>query len=80
MYVSKPDNNNSCVGDGPIAEVPGYWPSACSVAIFRVRVTYHLSIRNTLERWVFHRTTSISEASNRPVVGPASKLLLHGLG
>lgn len=34
---------------------------------------------NAAERWILHTATSISQARNRAIVGPACKLLLHRL-
>lgn len=35
---------------------------------------------NTAKCWVLDAATSIAEASDRSVIGPAFKLFLHGLG
>lgn len=41
--------------------------------------SYTLSAGNAPKRWILYTATSISETSNRTIVGPACKLLLHGL-
>ena len=40
---------------------------------------YTLSARDAPKRWILYTATSISEARNRAIVGPACELLLHGL-
>lgn len=40
---------------------------------------YILSACNAPKRWIFYTATSISEARNRAIVGPACELLLHCL-
>ena len=42
-------------------------------------LVYNYSAGNAPKRWVLYAAASISETSDRTIVGPACKLLLHGL-
>ena len=42
-------------------------------------ISYIILACNAAERWILYTATSISQARNRAIVGPACKLLLHRL-
>lgn len=76
-----------CLSRAPLSSKPSFWKDTLSSTPDQMLSClsllfipfYTLSAGNAPKRWILYTATSISETSDRTIVGPACELLLHGL-